>query len=292
MCHRISQGWEIAKLIRGAVERGRFVISVWSLGKLNWRQAGDFNCHPESIIHTLVTQHGLVSDAWEVVHPPSQTDIQFLSDQAQIDVLGVTNESKLNTFRPDNLEATTDDPNAKRIDYIFTSEALIEEARVVFTELIPVHNISYSDHFGVDVTLQLPEDNPRQIPSGHLPSEIFNAIREITTSYTLREERYSLLRITHFSFSVVVCISMLTGVWFVKQKACIFIMMFISTMCSWCGVLDWVIGYLWGRWELRALKEFTAEMDLARKVYAQEGVFRICEWVQRCWVIFLRRLLF
>jgi sphingomyelin phosphodiesterase 2 len=28
MCHRIAQGWEIAKLMRGAVERGHFVIGV------------------------------------------------------------------------------------------------------------------------------------------------------------------------------------------------------------------------------------------------------------------------
>ena len=31
MCHRISQGWEIAKLMRGAVERGHFVIGVRAL---------------------------------------------------------------------------------------------------------------------------------------------------------------------------------------------------------------------------------------------------------------------
>jgi sphingomyelin phosphodiesterase 2 len=27
-CHRIAQAWQIAKLLRGAVERGRFVIAV------------------------------------------------------------------------------------------------------------------------------------------------------------------------------------------------------------------------------------------------------------------------
>jgi hypothetical protein len=31
MCHRIAQAWDIAKLLRGAVERGRFVIGVRSL---------------------------------------------------------------------------------------------------------------------------------------------------------------------------------------------------------------------------------------------------------------------
>ena len=31
MCHRIAQGWEIAKLMRAAVERGNFVIGVRAL---------------------------------------------------------------------------------------------------------------------------------------------------------------------------------------------------------------------------------------------------------------------
>ena len=65
---------------------------------------------------------------------------------------------------------------------------------------------------------------------------------------------------------------MLTSVWFVEQKGSLFVMMFFSTMCSWCGVLDGAIGFIWGRWELRALREFAGEMDLARKVYAQEGM--------------------
>jgi hypothetical protein len=43
-------------------------------------------------------------------------------------------------------------------------------------------------------------------------------------------------------------------------------------MCSWCGVLDGAIGFIWGRWEMRALREFAGEMYLARKVYAQEGM--------------------
>jgi sphingomyelin phosphodiesterase 2 len=210
-------------------------------------------------------------DAWDAIHPPIEREPQFLSEEAQIDVLGVTCDSKLNTFTPTNLDTTTDDPNAKRIDYIFTSETVIEEAKVAFTERIPIHDINYSDHFGVSVTLQLPDFQNRK-PTGLLPPEIFSSIREITASYVIRERKYSLLRICHFFLSLVICISMLTGVWFVEQKGYIFIMMFISTMCSWCGVLDGTIGFIWGRWELRSLREFAGEMDLARKVYGQEAV--------------------
>ena len=186
-------------------------------------------------------------------------------------VLGVTCDSRLNTFRPTNLETATDDPNAKRIDYIFTAETVIEEAKVAFTDRIPIHNVNYSDHFGVSVTLLLPDFQNRR-RTGYLPPEIFSSIREITTSYVIREEKHSLLRICHFFFSLVVCISMLTAVWFVQQKGSVFVMMFFSTMCSWCGVLDGAIGFIWGRWELRSLREFAGEMDLASKVYGQEQV--------------------
>lgn len=192
-----------------------------------------------------------------------------MSEQAEIDSLGVTCDSKLNSFRPPNLERETDDPNAKRIDYIFTSQTIVEETKVVFTERIPIHNINYSDHYGVRVSVQLPDSSIVPNFTGFLPQEVFNGIRQITTSYVLREEKYSFLRIGHFYLSLAVCVAMLTSVWFVDQKGSIFIMMFISTMCSWCGVLDGAIGFIWGRWERRALREFAGEMDLARKVYAQ-----------------------
>lgn len=193
-----------------------------------------------------------------------------MSDQAQIDILGVTCDSKLNTFRPRDLETATDDPNAKRLDYIFTSKTFIDSANVVFTERLPQQDINYSDHFGVSISFQLP-DNTTIKPSS-IPQSIFNSIREIIGSYTIREEKHSLLRICHFFFSLSVCISMHIALWFVEQKGSIFVMMFFSTMCAWCGVLDGVIGFVWGRWELRTLKEFESEMELARTVYAQEGL--------------------
>ena len=195
-----------------------------------------------------------------------------MSLKDQVDILGVTCDSKLNIYTHPQLDKVTDDGNAKRIDYIFTSETLIEEAKVAFTERIPIHNINYSDHFGVSVTLQLPNLTNRKKVTGYISSEIFNSIREVTTAYVNREEKHSFLRICHSFFSLVVCLTMLIAVWFVEQKGYIFIMMLCGIISSWGGALNWVIGYVWGRWELRALREFMGEMDLARKVYAQEGL--------------------
>src|SRR5204863_9075856 len=108
--------------------------------------------------------------------------------------------------------------------------------------------------------------------TGYISPEIFNRIREITTAYIIREEKHSFLRICHSFFSLVICLIILIGVWFVEQKGYIFIMMFCGIISSWGGTINWIIGYVWGRWELRALREFMEEMDLARKVYTQEGL--------------------
>jgi hypothetical protein len=46
MCHRLVQAWEIAKLLRGAVERGRFVIGVRPLSRVQVIVDGRFQLLP------------------------------------------------------------------------------------------------------------------------------------------------------------------------------------------------------------------------------------------------------
>jgi sphingomyelin phosphodiesterase 2 len=178
----------------------------------------------------------------------------------------VTCDSKLNTFRPRDLETTTNDPNAKRIDYIFTSKAAIDSSEVTLTELIAGHDINYSDHYGVSTTLYLTKGSSAY--QGRLTPRIFISILDITFSYIHREESRSLMRTLHSYLSLVFCFAMLVTVWFVQQKGTVFVMMLLSMIVMLTGVVDWIIGFVWGRMELRALKEFTSEMELARSFYA------------------------
>ena len=212
----------------------------------------------------------MVFDAWDVFHPGQPPDLQTLSDQQQIDLLGVTCESKLNTFRPKDLETATNDPNAKRLDYIFTTEALIETIQVVLTERIPEHDINYSDHFGVAAVIHLPQEKHKTV--GYIPQEVFSEIRKITVKYMEREERHRMLRLWHFYLSTALIVILHTAVWFAQRRPVIFLLMFVCTMCSWTGVLGGLISFVWGSWERRTLKEFSSEMELAGKVYAQTGV--------------------
>jgi sphingomyelin phosphodiesterase 2 len=204
------------------------------------------------------------------LHPVFTENINTLSDEAQIDIVGVTCESKLNTYRPKDLETATDDPNAKRLDYIFTSETQVDSVDVVFVDRIPVHNINYSDHFGVSATVYLPEEH--RIPNGYIPPAIFDSIHTVTTKYMFRERRHNILRIYHYFLSLMICMGMFVFIFFARHRVGMFTIMFISTTSSWCGLLSGLIGYVWGRWERRYLREFASEMDLARKIYLERRI--------------------
>ena len=60
LCHRTAQSWEMAKLLRGAAERGHLALAV-----------GDFNMLPMTLQHQIVTCMAPVHDAWRVLHPNS-----------------------------------------------------------------------------------------------------------------------------------------------------------------------------------------------------------------------------
>jgi sphingomyelin phosphodiesterase 2 len=203
------------------------------------------------------------------MHPPAV--LGNLTDEEQITVLGVTCDSKLNTFRPPHLEKECDDPNAKRIDYIFTSPAMIESAEVVLTERIPEHNINYSDHFGVSVELQLPVEHP--LPNAYLSPQWFANVVEITAQYSRRQKRQSAIRLSWFCFALALCIALHVAIWFAARQGVRFFIVLISTVSAGWGFIDGLlIGVVWARWEKRALQEFAHEMDLAASIYAQEGI--------------------
>ncbi len=99
LCHGIAQSWEVAKLMRGAAERGHLVLGL-----------GDFNMIPLSLSHRLITAHAPVKDVWRVLHPDSSVGNTFQApEQARRRPIptgefnlvenGVTADSIFNTWR-------------------------------------------------------------------------------------------------------------------------------------------------------------------------------------------------
>lgn len=216
ICHRTAQAWEIAKLMRGAAERGHLVVGM-----------GDFNMVPLSFAHKLITAHAPVRDVWRALHPDSSLGAAI--DEAEIDrekpiptgdynILenGATCDGIFNTWRWTEGERKTlrqeghvavdgnlPDPKAKRLDYIFVGDGgcdtkgpassswkwHIECARVGMTERHPTLHCSLSDHFSVEATVarEIPfpaEEDVRSV-GGDEESALFLPIQRHVTPHNL-----------------------------------------------------------------------------------------------------------
>ena len=133
ICHRTAQAWEIAKLMRGAAERGHLVLGL-----------GDFNMLPLSFAHRLIEAHAPVKDAWRVLHPDSSLGPANHTQEKKrgkdiptalfnLTENGAASDGVFNTFRWPKaqqkrlfkgdeilVENTVADPKGKRLDYVFT----------------------------------------------------------------------------------------------------------------------------------------------------------------------------
>ncbi|KAF3064756.1 Inositol phosphosphingolipids phospholipase C [Daldinia childiae] len=135
LVHRLAQSWEMAKLVRGAAERGHLALAL-----------GDFNDVPLSLSYRMLTAHAPIKDAWRVLNPNSSLgsavhELERARRQpipsAQYNIVenGVTSNSAYNTWRwskseqralhsgkrPIVIPPDAPDPRGKRIDYIFFS---------------------------------------------------------------------------------------------------------------------------------------------------------------------------
>ncbi|KAI1461632.1 DNase I-like protein [Annulohypoxylon moriforme] len=146
---RLAQSWEMAKLVRGAAERGHLALAM-----------GDFNDVPLSLSYRMLTAHAPIRDVWRVLSPDSSlgSAIHELerarrrpipSAAFNLAENGVTSNSVYNTWRwsksdqralrsgkdPMIVPPDTPDPRGKRIDYIFFSPQVSSTTNPLLKEL-------------------------------------------------------------------------------------------------------------------------------------------------------------
>ncbi|CAE6502874.1 unnamed protein product [Rhizoctonia solani] len=161
--HRLIGAWEYAQLIRRAAELGRYVIV-----------AGDFNAVDGSAPLEFIRAHAKVQDAWWATHNLSSPAVPIVfpipkdgaatSALAAIHEHGVTADSPLNSWSAGKpLDAVARRHLGKRLDYVLYRgpdaraqyELVAGDAKVVMTERMPDLGVSLSDHFGVEVVLEI-----------------------------------------------------------------------------------------------------------------------------------------
>ncbi|PYI19952.1 inositol phosphosphingolipid phospholipase C [Aspergillus violaceofuscus CBS 115571] len=183
ICHRTAQAWEIAKLMRGAAERGHLVIGL-----------GDFNMLPASFAHRLIQAHAPVRDVWQVLHPDASLGAAIdpveqargkpvPSARYNITENGATCDGRFNTWRwskedqkrllkkGEEIEVDPEDPcpRGKRLDYIFVGDGSggapglrspsaapkwsVRSVQLSMMERHPTLRCSLSDHFAVEAVI-------------------------------------------------------------------------------------------------------------------------------------------
>ncbi|MCJ1281754.1 phospholipase C type enzyme [Xylographa opegraphella] len=293
LCHRTAQAWEIAKLLRGAAERGHLVVGM-----------GDFNMVPLSLAHRLIEGFAPVRDVWRVLYPESS--VGAAADEAEkargrpvptaresVRENGATCDSALNTWRWSkedqkrlrkgeriDAEDEAEDRNAKRLDYIFFSpgsgpgsEWRVQASKVGMTARHPTLGCSLSDHFSVEATIvRVGSDDGEKVDSPPRAPDrtLLLSILPLIHTYTARQLRQRRIMLSHLVIAVFISIGCLIGIWWSPHTYVSFIVALISTINLSAGVIDGLIGGLFIGSELRALKEFEWEIRNAIEVEGKQ----------------------
>lgn len=277
--------------MRAAAERGHLVIGMGDFNMVPMSLA-----HRIVETHSPVrdvwrilypeSSHGAAKDKVEQLRGVPMPSADF-----NISTNGTTCDSAFNSWRwneahkkrlkkGENVEIdpAVDDPSAKRLDYVFfssaqhrnaqtgqeTAEWELKEANVGMTMRHPTLHCSLSDHFSVECTLTRTH-NPHaahasEVVNRHLPVEIYEEIMATLLKYMDRQRLQRKLRIGHFFFQLSIWAACMVGVWWSPHNYVSFILMFLSSIGLGVGVIDGLMGLLFGGSEMRALKEFEWEV--------------------------------
>lgn len=238
--------------------------------------------HPDS-------SHGAAKDKVEKLRGLPMPNAEF-----NLSTNGTTCDSAFNSWRWNEahkkrlkkgenvqIDPAVEDPSAKRLDYVFfssarhhdartgeeTAEWALKEANVGMTMRHPTLHCSLSDHFSVECTLTR-EHNPHaahasDVVNRYLPIETYEEIIATLVKYMDRQRLQRKLRIGHFFFQLSFSIGCLIGVWWSPHNYVSFILMLLSSVGLSVGVIEGLMGLLFGGSEMRALREFEWEVKNA-----------------------------
>lgn len=257
---------------------------------------GDFNSIPTTLPMILIREHASLTDAWEQSHeslprPPSITSVHDIpSPQQALREYGVTADSPLNSYSASKpLDSVARRCQGKRLDYVLFRHPnprhsdrghfhtlRATDAKVVLTSKIPGYDFSFSDHFGLEVTLQIGFGNDEHdvesgIPHPHPPAETrLSDTALVTTLQALIACYRTSRRRSHFQlivFAACICVLLVVTVasaWLSRSWINSFFT-FFTIAVSWLGTTMLYSGFIYGSCETNALTNVIEELELLRQ---------------------------
>ncbi|KAL5518814.1 ISC1 [Sanghuangporus vaninii] len=273
--HRMVNAWELSKLVRISASLGRYIIA-----------AGDFNSIPTSLPMKIIRDHGGLVDAWMESHPDTDVIRTTSSPKNAIELYGATADSPLNSYSAaKHLDPIARVHFGKRLDYIFYREPgerylserpmlKCSKSQVVFSDKVPGRSFSFSDHFGIEATIDIvpPYDSQSSTLRNALSrrSSLFaddvlsRFVAALTTCYRLSQRR-SRLELTVFAACIVTLIALCIGSAWLPHAWISPIFILFTVIISWHGTTMLYTGFIYGNWERRALMNVLEELELTRR---------------------------
>jgi sphingomyelin phosphodiesterase 2 len=233
---------------------------------------------------TIVKDFAGLSDSWAVTHPPeslpsSQTTY---TPQEALELYGVTADSPLNTYSAGKpLEPYARKHWGKRLDYVFyrqpvpnplkrTSYPVIScsHCKVIMTGHCPGCSYSFSDHFGLESTLDITDAPvPTALPEdycGALSVEtVDTTMNALATCYRNAKKR-SRHELVIFLSCLVLLIAVIVASAFFPHAWINPIFVLVSVALAWLATTMLYEGFLYGNWECNALMNVIEELEIYR----------------------------
>ncbi|PRP77395.1 hypothetical protein PROFUN_14401 [Planoprotostelium fungivorum] len=259
--HRISQAWEISKLMRSSLERGRQVIAM-----------GDFNSTPDSAAMNVVYYHGLMRDAWSELHGNLLPDVPVEDDEKAIEEFGVTCNSPRNTWSAGKrFDERSTRWRGKRLDYVLYREnennshhqLVCTSSKVVFVNSIPDTNISFSDHYGVAAVFRLDPTKTKREFQVTKNRQFYREIAGYLRTYRGHALSTSRHQMVQFGICLALAVGLVVGTSFQPKTWLNWIFPLCTFPVSFYGATMLYTGFIYGRWEVAAIDNLSEEMQLA-----------------------------
>jgi len=251
---RITEAYELAELCRASAERGRHVLCM-----------GDLNSLPESLSMGILRSVAGLQDTAAVGAADAQ----------------ITCDSPRNTWTHGKpLDENALRNAGKRLDYVLyrgpaSSASRLQCAahRVVFDGKIPGHDVSFTDHFGVEAEFSLlPQDAAATAPAPRVSGVVsvldqaLGVLREALVAARSQQQRHMSAFVAALGGAVVLiagnaCAS--AWLWHGRSVAPSVLLALLLIPTSWFGTTALYTAVIWGEWHKRTCSVHKIHTDSA-----------------------------
>lgn len=292
-CHRAAQAWDLSGIVKRSSRGGH---TTFVTGDLNTRpqSVGLKLLQYSHLRDAWVDSHG---------HKEyGSHEIALMTPEEQVGLAGVTSDSQLNTWREKYAidrakrldyifyDAETATPIKSRVAFVepepcvgslsdhFAFEAefeLIEDPAVPLglplnssNSSLPLTDVPVNAPLSVAPLDMKQPNNMSEVPEDEMRGlkRLHQELIQIIEDYKPTCAFQSLWRLTHFWASVLVVIGLLVAVWWgaARNRSYVgFIFILVAVIVAVSGVLNGLLGFLFGRAERRALREFEEQVLLS-----------------------------